>query len=363
MLDAGIAEIMSLGTSFLTEILLRVFVPTKRESLPVVILSLLESDFEKNPAWDPSMTGPPSLLASSVRSRLVEKGGNPIVQGVGELSSDMINAMNRGRSHEYRASTPSTDPSQLAGVINVFSIIELIKPPHNGIQNIQTACAQANSLMICGHGFKDDCDRVYTTLEKTKSFTFMELAEFVGKCLTTKKNQIHIVLSICFSARSAEIDLNHSDSKNFFGNQILRTSFAYKFGKELSSRTLSALRITGRATAVSHNYLTGHSLALATDTYAQTVSRIRELTDQLRTLSENPQNTPSDGTEGQREKISTELMSAKEIRKRTAGEQKKYVKFIYLFNNGDKSFGNEFSIRILGKYFQHASQEEVLWEE
>lgn len=245
------------------------------KTVPVVILAFDSTEAEFAPYWerpkgpfDPlALPDMPGLMAATVRSR--------------KVTATALDTL----TYENLAQAPETTPDR---DVSVFNILDVLNKTHHyrKFEAIKGRCqVDGTTLMICCHGFENDTDFGYCVSGGGKQgVKYDHLAALIAALTQERKGGISIILSICYAARTESYRRDHS-SLTPFAPILLKTSFAYKFGKSLFEQVRLPLRITARTGALAFDYLTGASLVLTEETIAAT-HRYAELRKEITEVEE-----------------------------------------------------------------------------
>ena len=172
------------------------------------------------------------------------------------LAHDSVTALRRkypaySQIYEYLNGPNRVD------LINLFAFLEEhLRPRRIGSLSDLTAampwflerirvmqlCSEADKIMLGAHGNADDRDRIFAGMGWGRGSgpvgTFRDFAHVVAGLLLPDR-AYRIVLVVCHAARSERYTINHDGELT---PQDIKSSFAYKFFKELI--TVSGARIT-----------------------------------------------------------------------------------------------------------------------
>lgn len=127
-----------------------------------------------------------------------------------------------------------------------------------GLQALRQLCVRSKKIYLATHGVPTDVDHAFANAAGGVPLcTARELARFMLMALPQRDEAYNIALVMCYGARTATYRSAQLDHQGMVPINDLRTSFAYKFFRDVARSR--HLRMTARTGAVAFDAATGRS--------------------------------------------------------------------------------------------------------
>lgn len=315
------------------------------------ILHVAHDKFEPYWKYDPKNGlggfSSPSFDSATVRSR--------------DTELVLVDKDDRGKFERY----PSTEEKADVRVYDLLN--ELIDFNQTGdfdskkLAKVKRACETYPQIMICIHGYAHDAVNGYARegegkYQQEHKIHYRGLAYFIFNLIRDRSEDVRILLSMCYAARSENYRVDHEILKKLT-NEDVQSSFAYRFGSELARKLPKlSLRLTARTGALAFDYETGKSLVQKEDAILAS-EYLKDLRSEVREIEET--NVKSRSISDMIELQNLLKTKTKKLRAVADGTPKttKYGKWIYEFNGEDDK--GIFRVKVTNKYPLHVLMRQI----
>lgn len=148
--------------------------------------------------------------------------------------------------------------------IDAFDLLEAdragtLQRTDPGLIALRAACLAAKKIYLATHGTPTDVDHCFAKATGGAPLaTARELARFMMLALPAQTATYNLALVMCYGARTSNFRSTNQNHQQVIGANDLRTSFAYKFFRELC--VARKVRMTARTGAVAFDGATGQSM-------------------------------------------------------------------------------------------------------
>ncbi|MCA9527248.1 MAG: hypothetical protein KC549_13240 [Myxococcales bacterium] len=148
-------------------------------------------------------------------------------------------------------------------LIDAFDLLDddLIGQLHYGdhrVQAVRNRILGAKKIYLATHGIATDVDNCFASAAGGLALcNYRQLASFMMALMPTRDTTYDLALVMCYGARTQTYRTTQLDQQGMVPVQELRTSFAYKFFREISRHR--KIRMTARTGAVGFDSTTGRS--------------------------------------------------------------------------------------------------------